>query len=278
MRVFLSWSGKTSKAAATAFRDWIPFVLNAVEPWMSANDIEAGARWGPEIAQELEQSQFGILFVTPTNTTAPWLLFEAGALAKKLTDTYVCPYLLGFQDPNQLGPGPLTQFQAKLANRDDTLELVGTINTALADAGVPPRQAEQAFDKWWPDLEAKLEQLPKEGEPARRTTDDILGEILVIARRLDRQATSDLSSSMVTLGMRSMNKDALDRVVEHVPFEFLPGLRIVAVGHLRTVHNFYHLRAVGSSSRSMSLDEWHSLLSDYLNEFGIELYSLDVRF
>src|SRR5258707_599889 len=42
MRVFLSWSGERSAAVAAAFPEWLPNVIQAVQPWMSASDIEQG--------------------------------------------------------------------------------------------------------------------------------------------------------------------------------------------------------------------------------------------
>ena len=133
MKVFLSWSGEPSRHLAEVLRDWLPAVLQAVEPWMSAEDVAKGARWSALLAGELAQAKVGILCLTPDNLAAPWMLFEAGALSKTLEQTLVCPYLLGLR-PADLG-GPLVQFQAAEANRADTRRLVRTINAELAGNG-----------------------------------------------------------------------------------------------------------------------------------------------
>ena len=83
MKVFLSWSGLRSKAIANALRDWIPDVFQQAEVWMSEHDIEAGARWSNELNNILEESNFGIICLTPENQYAPWITFEAGALSKE---------------------------------------------------------------------------------------------------------------------------------------------------------------------------------------------------
>lgn len=105
MRVFLSWSGERSRIVADALRHWIPDVIQSVELWMSGSDIEAGARWNERIQHQLSESRFGILCVTPENIPSPWLLFEAGALAKTIEDTFVCPYLIDLE-PSDLPRGP----------------------------------------------------------------------------------------------------------------------------------------------------------------------------
>ena len=93
MKVFISWSGDISKAVATALRNWLPNVIQSVTPWMSEQDIPKGTRWTHQLNQQLEQVKTGIICLTPDNQRSPWILFETGALAKTLADTYVCPYL-----------------------------------------------------------------------------------------------------------------------------------------------------------------------------------------
>ncbi|HEX8390868.1 MAG TPA: TIR domain-containing protein, partial [Longimicrobium sp.] len=119
MRVFLSWSGQRSRQVAAALREWLPDVLHYAEPWMSDADIHAGQRWGVEVGANLEACNIGILCVTPENVSAPWLLFEAGALSKFVGEAAVIPLLMdvSFSDINT---GPLGQFQAKKLDAQGT--------------------------------------------------------------------------------------------------------------------------------------------------------------
>jgi hypothetical protein len=66
MKVFLSWSGDTSKAIASALHDWLRFVFPEVIWWMSDRDIQAGQRWADELDRQLEATNFGILCLVPS--------------------------------------------------------------------------------------------------------------------------------------------------------------------------------------------------------------------
>jgi hypothetical protein len=55
-KVFISWSGAVSQQVAEALDEWLPNVVQAIEPWVSTNDIQAGSRWRADIARQLEES------------------------------------------------------------------------------------------------------------------------------------------------------------------------------------------------------------------------------
>ena len=131
MKVFISWSGQRSAAVADALRYWLPKVIQALEPWMSADDIEKGTRWRSGLASELEQSSVGIICLTRENLDSTWIHFEAGALSKQQQNTYVCTFLFGLEAPDL--KEPLAQFQATKSTKDDVRKLVFTINSSLGE-------------------------------------------------------------------------------------------------------------------------------------------------
>jgi len=182
MKVFLSWSGDRSRAIAEALREWIPNVIQAVQPWMSTEDIDKGLRWSSEVAIELEQTRFGIICLTPENLGAPWILFEAGALSKLLDKSFVCPFLFGLE-PTDV-KGPLIQFQATKAEKAEVKKLILTLNRALGDTALSVEKIEKAFEHWWPELEHILDKVPApSGKPTpTREVQEIAEEILEIVR------------------------------------------------------------------------------------------------
>ena len=135
MKVFISWSDEVSERFASAFAEWLPNVIQAVDVFFSTEGIRKGAQWFSEISKQLDTTNFGVLCVTPNNPSAPWLLFEAGALAKKVEHARVCPLLLGVSS-SQL-EGPLAQFNATESTREELQRLVTSINEAMGDKALP---------------------------------------------------------------------------------------------------------------------------------------------
>ncbi|GGO22239.1 toll/interleukin-1 receptor domain-containing protein [Deinococcus humi] len=188
MKVFLSWSGEPSKAVAQALRDWLPDVIQNLRPWMSQRDLGAGVRWSAEIEGELRASAFGVICVTANNRHAPWLNFEAGAISNNLEGSRVVPYIfdMGFADIE----GPLTQFQGKEATKEGTRELIHALNTVAGEQGLEATRLQTAFERMWPDLQEKLQAIPKsEGateqpQAQQRTADDKLDEALLLLRNM----------------------------------------------------------------------------------------------
>ena len=155
MLVFLSWSGEKSKAVAVTLKDWLPLVINAVDPWIS-EDIEKGRSWGPEIKGRLEKSKVGIFCMTAENLVAPWLLVEAGAISRS-EDAHVCTLLVGLK-PSDVAP-PLGTFQHTVPEKADIHRLVQTINRRVAEAGekgLEDKNLDRAFENYWSELEVIL--------------------------------------------------------------------------------------------------------------------------
>lgn len=184
MRVFLSWSGQKSNQAAQILREWLPAVIQATRPYFSPDDTAKGARWSSEVAAALQESKVGILCITSENLSAPWLMFEAGALAKTLDRACVIPFLLDIE-PSALA-GPLSQFQAARCDRTDVLRLVKVVNDQLESSALEASVLDSVFTKWWPELESKLTSLRSQPASAHQSPSrpdrELLEELLSLVR------------------------------------------------------------------------------------------------
>lgn len=200
MNVFISWSKEPSRSVARALSNWLPSVINAIDPWMLEEDIQAVSRWNNQISAQLANTKFGIICVTPQNQHEPWLQFESGALAKAVNkasgstpisigESYVCPYLVEIKAPSLTGP--LTAFQSVEADRNGTLNLLKSINKAVASAGeksLDTTRLENVFGRLWGGLEITLNSLPKgvDAKPTRKES-EILAEVLETVRDTNRK-------------------------------------------------------------------------------------------
>jgi hypothetical protein len=192
MKVFLSWSGPLSEEVAKLLRGWLPDVIQSVKPYMSSTDIRKGASWFHAISQELEASSFGIFCLTRENTLSTWLNFEAGALAKAIESSLVCPFLFDLKASDLRGP--LSQFQCTLYQRDDVLKLVSDLNKK-SDEPLEEGRLSRSFEIHWPRLQQAMDPLREQAvqltaieEPKKSSiqADQVLEEILTLARNLQR--------------------------------------------------------------------------------------------
>ena len=184
LKIFISWSGARSQALAEALRTWLPLVLHYAKPWFSTSDIKSGDRWGIEIAKELQDTNFGILCVTKDNLDAPWLLFEAGALAKSIDDGCVIPLLLDLEKSDL--SGPLTQFQAEKIDLEGIKRLIDSLNEAAATS-VPEETLSPLFNALWASFEEKIEAIPSSGAPQKKSRPqaEILEELVTGVRTVE---------------------------------------------------------------------------------------------
>lgn len=175
MKVFISWSRTKSHKVGLVFRDWLPSVIQSLEPYVSSEDIDKGARWSSDIAKELEDSSFGILCVTKENIEAPWLSFEAGALSKSMDKSFVSPFL--FDIKRSEVNGPILQFQSTIFQKEDIRKLLHTLNKACGESCISEERLNKAFDVWYPTLENELNNIKNETEINENDTSSKISEI-----------------------------------------------------------------------------------------------------
>lgn len=183
MRVFISWSGERSRALAEILRDWLPSVIQAIKPYFSPDDTAKGSVWFSEVARQLEDTRIGLICLTPDNLTAPWLLFEAGAISKDVGKSRVIPILFGLE-PTDL-QGPLVQFQAAPFTATDFWRVIKSINSQLNEP-LSIDILRRTYDTWWPKLEQPVTDVLAKTTSAdtevRRTERELLEEILQLVR------------------------------------------------------------------------------------------------
>jgi hypothetical protein len=161
-----------SHDVAGALHQWLPYMHHAIKPFMSSLDISRGERWGDELSRELKETEYGIICVTPFNTSKPWMNFEAGALSRlpRLT-----PFLFRV-DRTLLGHSPLTQFQLTDYSQDqdrskrEMLDLLKSIDSELPEAErLDEEVLQNNFDHWWTELKRALDAIPESSPGETRT-------------------------------------------------------------------------------------------------------------
>ncbi len=197
MKLFVSWSGEYSRKIAETLKAWIPAVLQSVDVFYSPEDIEKGDDWNSRLTKELEDCKYGVICLTPENVKAPWINFEAGALAKSM-DSRVSALMLGIATSDV--KGPLSRFQNTRFEKEDFRKLVRSINSST-EKPLAPDILSYIFEKMWPHLQSVLSQIQTEleekftdeterPEPERKENDAIQ-EILHILRKMDASNNTD---------------------------------------------------------------------------------------
>lgn len=216
MQVFISWSGARSKAVAELLDEWLQCVLQAIHPWMSSKDIDRGSLWFAEISDQLKDTKIGIICLTKDNLNKPWILFESGALAKGLSSSRVCTFLI---DLNSTDVGnPLAQFNHTLPDKEGMYDLVRTLNSSLGDQALREKVLGEVFDTYWPKFESgfnrALENNPIGDVEPIRSEESIQSEILETLRSLDRRIRTVETNKTIDIRSRT-NDETLTLLSEH---------------------------------------------------------------
>ena len=179
MKVFISWSGERSREVAIILNKWIERNIQLAETWISTDDIGAGDIWFQQIKSRLDETSVGIICLTKENVNNPWILFEAGALAKGTKENRVCTFLIDLK-ASELKP-PLSQFNATWLEQGSFRKLVKTISDGL-EKPLSENVIDDVMDSAWSKLKNEIDEIigrTKSGPaPSKMGTDEMLSEVL----------------------------------------------------------------------------------------------------
>lgn len=206
MRIFISWSGERSRLVGELIDEWIRCVLQAVDPWISSNDIDRGSLWFTEINDQLRDVSIGIICLTKENKEKPWILFEAGALLKGLSTNRICTLLVDLE-PKDI-EDPLAQLNHTKPNKEGMRKLVKSLNVALGEQKLNDRVMNDVFEMYYPKFEESFEAILKdtpETTPVKvRDKEDVMDEMLNVLRGLDKRVRG-LENDNHSRSLKSIN-------------------------------------------------------------------------
>lgn len=231
MKVFISWSGELSKAIAESIKKWLPCIIQAADVFFSPEDIEKGEQWDTKISKELLECHYGIVCLTEENVSAPWIHFEAGALAKTL-DSRVATLMINIS-PTDI-KGPLSRYQATKLNKEDFFQLIENINTQ-SDEPIKPEVLKTLFDNLWDKIENEfsslISQYQKASSSKKKTinNNEALEEILLLLRKQNSILTSPdqlLPIDYFSHVFESTNNKNIE-LSDHLLYDLLRYLKII---------------------------------------------------
>ncbi len=192
MKVFVSWSGVLSKKIAESIKKWIPCIINQVEVFFSSEDIEKGENWDSKITKELSECNYGIICLTKENVTAPWVNFEAGAIAKSL-DSRAATLMINI-NPSDV-KGPLSRYQATKLEQEDFYQLIKNINNQC-DNPVSESVLENTFNCLWNTMSEEFENAISKhktvisNKERKDNNNDAIEEMLLLLRKQNALLTA----------------------------------------------------------------------------------------
>jgi len=217
-QVFISWSGDASKEVGQALRGWLPHLFHFIKIWISSQDLNKGTQWLSVIIKELQASRFGIVCLTLDNLESPWVLFESGAISN-LPQSRVFTFLHGVEHAQVRSP--LGMFNHTTGRRDDVHRMVTSLNNELGEMKVEEALLSSAFEKFWPDLESRLQRVhaqvpavtatPLQG-PRNQT--EIVNEILTVVRDTSRNLANIVPSGRLRPEGESVRSIVISRLGE----------------------------------------------------------------
>ena len=158
MQVYISWSGQMSYKLGLLVRDLIRKVTPDLEVWISAEDIQAGARWSTDLIQIIDEISFCIVCVDPSSCHSPWLSFELGAISKTI-DKYNIRILYYEVKPSTV-EGPVSQFSPILIDPNEFRRFFEDLQAVFPRRITSHFDTMSNLDEFWEDFDREVAEIP----------------------------------------------------------------------------------------------------------------------
>ena len=209
MKVFISWSGATAKEMARLLKNHLQYLFDNIEIWFSDEAIGAGERGLNLIEEQLSETNVGIICITPSNQTAPWVNFEAGALSKNSKISRVMPVVFGMEYKDMVN-GPLKSFQVSQMDEDGIQNVVLSIHS-LIKSNRDRNMLIEMHHTFWPKTQELLDKIDLSEEASHqqpRPLEDKVDEILSNYSAERELVTDVLYRLLEKLDMPQSEKDS----------------------------------------------------------------------
>lgn len=188
--VFISWSGKRNKELARLFVLYGKDLLTNVSFYFSSDEIKGGEKQRQNIESGLNNTNFGIVFLTSTNLSSKWIYFEAGAISRTLEKHRIIPLLYDI-DIEKIGE-PFSAYQGFKIDKESLLKVFIDINDFQENWNkIPEQTIKNNFNRLWKDFDFDLKKVneinedevhPEIRDASLLSQDDMLREILLSVR------------------------------------------------------------------------------------------------
>lgn len=153
MKVFLSCSGKLSMEIGKVLRETLPMLLQALQPFLSVEDIKLGDFWVDAIEDIIADCECAIICLTKSNLSSPWVYYEAGVLSGKKKS--IIPLLIDITY-DELAQTPLCAYQAVTLEKESMFSLIQDLNKKL-DPPLSGKFLDKFFSAIWPTIDEMLQ-------------------------------------------------------------------------------------------------------------------------
>lgn len=183
MKVFLNWSGEESRRIASLLRDWLPEVINALEPWLAADSFGRENRWLEVNAGPFSEAGMIVACVTTANAGEDWKSLDPSKFELSIAESAPLLVLLLVAGVDAASLRNVPDGASVIRLDRSGLKLLAEKLNSLADQPTDYDVLGRRFEGLWPRLEQCLPTIEvfPEGDSVAILSPNGLGGVISIS-------------------------------------------------------------------------------------------------